>query len=222
MDKPPTAKNIFSQSIIFLLLVFLSSCAMSVPEIVSVDAKVVFDYEDNESLPEQRLSVFTDMKSNVLRTASISVKEENSGYVWNLVYPTTISSSDKQWAGYTNLAPVPNTNIKAGMYSVTYTNALGDEVKSDFAIMYPEELNNSKALDVPRILGNIQKENVAVFSKDSVLLFYGQRKRVWETDERIFKEIDKSEYLRTCYSLGNVMCFMPKVYKENKEMEQYE
>lgn len=222
MDKPPTAKNIFSQSIIFLLLLFLSSCAMSVPDIVSVDAKVVFDYEDNESLPEQRLSVFTDMKSNVLRTASISVKEENSGYVWNLVYPTTISSSDKQWAGYTNLAPVPNTNIKAGMYSVTYTNALGDEVKSDFAIMYPEELNNSKALDVPRILGNIQKENVAVFSKDSVLLFYGQRKRVWETDERIFKEIDKSEYLRTCYSLGNVMCFMPKVYKENKEMEQYE
>ena len=102
MDKPPPA----TQKILLLLLSTLFfSCSQTSPSVNSVEAYVVFDFDNEISKPQQRLSVFVNLESEVQRTSAIIVKNKENSYIWNVSYPSLISAGDSQWAGYTNIVP---------------------------------------------------------------------------------------------------------------------
>jgi len=216
MDKPPPA----TQKILLLLLSTLFfSCSQTSPSVNSVEAYVVFDFDNEISKPQQRLSVFVNLESEVQRTSAIIVKNKENSYIWNVSYPSLISAGDSQWAGYTNIVPCTGETIPQGFYTVTYCNALGETVDSSFSISYNKDLCEKTSNEAVLLLGNIKQEKIAIYSHEGMLLFFDAKKRQWTNDEKIWAEFKDATSYRTCYTLGKTMCLMPYVYKEALEEE---
>ena len=184
----------------------------------------VLDWEDAEALPKQRLSVFINFSSNVRRLDSFSVK--NSNYLWNVEAPVLLQAGDRQWAGSVHLEPPVFLNGEAGsfssgLYEVECVDAAGKSSTGNFSLGYNAALLESKAGDVEKILSGPMKR-VAVYSESSELLYFDVEKPERLSDESVFKSVKNSSFLRRTLTAGNVICFMPKIYKDGEKSDGLE
>lgn len=223
--------------IIFFLILFafflcFVSCSDSEPKIDNVASLVVFNYETAESFPKTRLSVFAETSSDAHRVEKIKIFNKNSTYEWTATEPVLIADKDRQWAGYTNFV-VPSVsmaktdggfesqNIPTGYYEFTYTDAQENETVSTFSIYYPEKLLSSKASEVYDILEKSYTEQIAIFDKNDIMLYFGMRQDAWNNDENIFSAFGNSAYYRVCLISRNssAICLLPKVGKMDEKAE---
>lgn len=206
--------KIFSRKILFLtfLAAILISCSDSTPSINTVSAILVFDFKDNESVPEQKLSVFLQT-DDINRLEKININNEKSGLEWNILKPRLISSKeDKSWAGYTNLAPASNSSIPSGRYYIRYEDAAQKECSSQFNVSYQHDFLEKKAVDFPAAISGSYSQYYAVYSSDKTLLGYERKKKNWKIDRDIKIDYPMADTYRICYSMNNnsVVIMMPE------------
>ena len=63
---------------------------------------VVFEYQDEESLPSARLCAFVESASDSRRSGLLQLSTKKDGFIWNAASLVRIKSGDKFWTGYTN------------------------------------------------------------------------------------------------------------------------
>ena len=198
-------------ALLVLISAFFIACSDSAPQLNSVTAVVVFEFSDATSAPKSRLSVFTEA-TDIQRVKELRAVHEESGLEWNISSPRKISGKDaKTWAGYTNLVAASGSTIPLGKYDITYVDDADRESESSFFINYPSSFTTAKSADFPAAFTNGYLENVALYTIDGTLLYYGKRKNNWNTNSAILQEFQIADTMRICYSSlsGAVVCMMP-------------
>lgn len=217
MKVVPLPKLIFS---LFVAAVFIfSGCSDSEPDVVSAKGYVVFDFQDEKSLPSVRLAAFAEVSSEVRRVDSIRIKNSASGFEWNCLSPAVFSNDKKQWSGYSDFFSPDGMKIPLGIYNFFYIDAQGNEVSSVFLINYNENLADSTAEKSLQILQDNAVEQYALYSEKNMLLYFGAKKQGWTDDSKIFGFDKKSSYYRKIYigTKDSSVCIMPPVYKKTNQ-----
>ncbi|MBR5966945.1 MAG: hypothetical protein IK015_12600 [Treponema sp.] len=222
MNKPPPAAN-FKPSLFVLLAAFfavsLYSCSEDPVAAASVQAHLILDWEDDQSLPVERLSVFIETSSNVRRVESFLVK--SGDYTWNVDSPIAFQSGDRQWVGWPHLEPPPGAArplFPLGNYQVECVDAAGKKDTATFSIVINAALLDAQAVQVENLISAPQKR-IAVYSDSNELLYFDTAKNNWIGDTAIFSSVKDSSYYRTSIAAGSALCFLPKKFKEAKEQE---
>lgn len=229
MKKPPPADNRNFSLAFFIAAAFvfsfsLFSCSDDPVATAAVQANLIMDWEDGQSLPVERLSVFVELSSNVRRVESFSVK--SGEYSWNVDSPILFESGSRKWAGWTHLEPPPAAPGKRaafplGSYEAECVDAAGKKDKAVFAIVINAALREATSDKIEGLV-SVPQKRVAVYSDSGELLYFDSAKNNWLNDEAIFSGVKDSAYYRNSISAGSALCFMPKIYKDKKENENGE
>lgn len=182
-----------------------------------VKATVIVEYEKEDSLPVGRFSVFAGISSDIRYARSISVVHEESGLEWNCSEPFTFTSSDsKKWVGSTRFQLPEGFSVPEGNYTMTYEDKGENEVKVPFDLSSSDEYMSYKASEYPGVLKNYKKR-IVLYSNSGDLLFYGEKKNSWKSNQDIFAEYSNACTSRECYLIegGRVLILLPSVDLEN-------
>lgn len=227
MKKPPPADNFFSAFFILSLAFFaFAFCACS-DEPVKIDysqAFLLLDFQNEEDPPVDRMGVFLGLSTNVRRVDNISVR--NSEFAWKIESPIMLETNDRQWIGSSSLEPPQGLNaddgfFPTGSYSIECIDAAGKDAYSNFTLSYNVALLSAKAGEVESIVSNASKR-IAVYSESNELLYFDAPKEEWVDDKDVFKRVKNSHYFRRTLTSGNVICFMPKIYKDGEKPDGLE
>lgn len=201
---------------VFIFSVLFFSCSQDSAQIASAESSVIFDYSQNP--PDMRLSVFVNSESDVRLASKIKIVNKNSGLEWNCDELVKFEDKNKNsWTGCANIVAAFGMKIPAGEYVLTYFDMAGDEDEILFSIDYPENVLTLKSEDFPDGFDYSEKKS-AIYTKDGVLLYYGEEKKEWENRNTVLVDYKDAGLIRTCYTLKNdsVICLMPP---ENLEQQ---
>lgn len=234
MDKPPSNFfNLFSQILkvtcLLFCFIFFSffyfSCSNTAPDISNVNAKVIYDYENNADRPVQKLSIFLQMKSEVRRIEQINIYHKETGYRWIIKSPLIFETNSNQYAGYTNCQVAGILNeIPEGDYQVFYIDSQGRETFSNFSISKNENsIQNTKKIE-SYLASDETNLMLAVYDKDSKLISYSKPESKFEINkenqtyngEIIFKTFSEASFFRLIFETKEKVYMLPKVFKEEK------
>lgn len=201
---------------VFIFSVLFFSCSQDSAQIASAESSVIFDYSQNP--PDMRLSVFVNSESDVRLASKIKIVNKNSGLEWNCDELVKFEDKNKNsWTGCANIVAAFGMKIPAGEYVLTYFDMAGDEDEILFSIDYPENVLTLKSEDFPDGFDYSEKKS-AIYTKDGVLLYYGEEKKEWENRNTVLVDYKDAGFIRACYTLKNdsVICLMPP---ENLEQQ---
>ena len=224
MKEPPPAKNFIFPLALFFLAFFsavLCSCSEDPVDLAFVQYNLILDWNEADKAPEARLSVFAEMNSNVRRLESISVQKD--GYFWTIDSPLALQGNGKQWAGSSHLEPPPKEEgaggaFPQGQYFVECVDAAGKKADGSFNLSYNADLLAASADRALNLFPSVQKR-VAVYSDANELLYFDTRKDNWIDDDSVFKGVKNSSFFRESFLIGNILCLMPKIYKNGEKSD---
>lgn len=196
-----------------LSIILLVSCSQNLPEINSTDYSVVFDYADEESLPTARLALFAASESDVRRYQRIKITSFETGYCWDTDLITKLDEEETQWAGCTNLVAPENEKLPTGTYEVTYYNADEKEYTLTLDVKYDIEFYDVLLSSLPELMKkNNGIEKIAVFDKDHILIYFGERTEEFKTTRDIWNKYPEAAVYQVIWysSNGNVICLTPE------------
>jgi hypothetical protein len=202
---------------LFLSTVYFNSCSDSEPIITSVSDTVIFEFNNETSAPQMRLSLFTSV-DQIQRVRELRAVNETTGLTWTIDSMRLIAGkNNKYWAGYTNLVAASGSTLPTGKYTITYEDAAERECETAFSISYPKEFADKKAADFPAAIKTAYVENVAIYAADGTLLYFGKKRENWSSDKMIKMDYALADNKRVCYSIYNntVVCMMPAKKFEN-------
>lgn len=203
-----------------LLFAGLTGCSQSAPELTIANYSVIFEYEDNETLPSSRLCIFMESDSDVNRYDRIQIQSLDNGYIWDFKDFSKIILNERQWAGNTNLVVPEDEIIPTGNYEVTYFNADEKETKVYVTVSYDTSIYDllSDELET-KMKNNGAIKKIAVYDNNDVLLYYGEKTIDFMTPRGIWNQYRTASYYYDiwCTSGDFVICIMPqqKVALEN-------
>lgn len=224
---------------VLLFSCVLFSCSNTAPSIVTTEAKVVFDFENEKSTPTQKLNLFLKMNSDVRRVETMSLNHNLTGLRWNISNPMISQVDNYFYAGYTNIQGVSQSGEKLpeGEYSITYIDGEGRQEMTIFTIQYNDEIMKMKPNQVVSYLKDKKPQVfVGVYSKEMNLIFYGQAKNDWNITKeykdlkssKLFSTYKDAQFYRVFFVIDNNVYIMPKIEKSgnnvpsSEEMEQAE
>lgn len=224
MGKKISLKKIICLSS-FILVIIFASCSQNLPEIGQANTSVIFEYEDTESLPKARFSVFVDSVSNPRRFASLRVRSEEENYEWEIDDLIMFETSEKTFAGYTNFVMPEGLEIPKGKYSVIFTNADEEEIEKEFYIDYNSDFYELKSTEIPDYMKKRSANNkIAIYDNDSLLIYYGERNKDFKTTRDIWNKYQNAEFFNDIWSMsGNtVICILPQELVKPEKVEAEE
>lgn len=235
MDNTPFRENSTGKKISkeaglkYILLCFFSiclilSCSDSAPSIVNSEAKIVFDFQDEKSLPVQKMNLFVKMTSDSRRAESINVYHNESGYRWVINNPVISQVDNYYFAGYTNIQATGNTDsrLPEGEYSICYMDAQGREEYSTVRIKYDEKFLKMKSDEILKFVSNKNPVLYAgIYSKNQELIYFGTTKKEWNITKemkdinrsRLFNSYKDAEFFRVFIELDDCVFVMPEINK---------
>lgn len=195
------------------LLVFFISCSQNTPELYTTDYSVIFDYEDEETLPSARLSVFATSSTDVRRFQRIVITSKETGYSWDTEVIAKLEENNEQWAGCTNIVAPEDEKIPTGKYEITYLNADEKECQVTLDVRYDAEIYDvlfPSLAEYMTMKHGIEK--IAIYDKAHVLLFFGDRTEELITTRDIWNTYrEAATYQVIWYSRnGSVICIAPE------------
>ena len=205
-------KNLF---LFFLLNFLFSSCKQVSPEIRAVFSCVIFEYSDNEKLPEARVSVYMDSISDIRRVDSIEFNSLTSDYKWKIESEEIqlISNSNKQWAGNSNLYMPYKYQFPTGQYEIIYTNADGKFLKSKVNLKYESVFYEKFADEIPSFMESKKgKKQIAIFDKENKMIYFGEQDEELKNNRAIWLKYKDAAFYKEIWTLSDnsVMCILPK------------
>jgi len=213
------------KKIFFLLLlsILFFSCSQNLPELNSVTGSVVFDFEDQEAEPEMRLGVYVDVSSDAHRADLIKIYCLQNDFEWECNKPEKIASGKKQYAGYSNFVMPGKDIFPQGKYTVYYYDANGNEESAVMNISYSAEILQKNASSTEEFLKSQNaNENLAVYDKESVLIFFGKKSDEHKELENIWRMYPAADFIRIVWTRNNgkEICIFPAVYKDGKKVTE--
>ena len=189
------------------------SCSQNTPELTTTDYSVIFDYENDETPPEARLSVFASSASDVRRYEKIRIKSLDTGLYWEADNIACLESESIQWAGCSNLRAPENEQFPTGRYEITYINADEKECSVKLEIKYDAGLYEvllSGLADYMKEKRGIEK--IAIFDKEHIMIYFGDRTENFKTTRDIWNYYRQAyTYQVIWYSYGGrVICIEPE------------
>lgn len=196
---------------ILIATFMMAACSDSTPAITAVEGITVLDYADSNLHPTVRLSLFASA-DEIQRVKELRAVNEQTGLVWTINSPRLLFGRNNiSWAGYTNLVAASGQSLPMGKYTIIYEDAAERECEGALFVSYPKELLDKIPSDFPSAIKGQYIENIALYSVDGSLLYYGKRKDVWTGEQMIKRDFMMAASMRTCYALNNntVVCMMP-------------
>lgn len=216
-SKKADTKSTFYFSFVILLFAFFSfcnlSCSQNLPDLKSVNSSVIFDYSSEKSFPIIRYSFFVETVSDARRAESIEIQSKSTGYIWKCDELMKIANSKRQWAGYSNFVVPEGLSTPEGTFVIKYLSADGEEAQITTSLSYDNKFKSLTAEEVPeQIKEKNGKNNIAIFNRDSKLLYYGERTKDFKDEASMVRKYREAYYYRDVWITGNnsVMCLMPK------------
>lgn len=207
-------KSFFSLFLINCFLGLILSCSQNLPEINSINSTVIFDYENENTAPVIKLSVFTDLESDARRSEKLTVICKSTGYKWECNKPFVFKNGKKNYSGYTDFVMPENKVFQEGQYSLEYEDAAGEVKTSSFSVYFNKEIPDLKASEIEDFMKNHNGgHNLAVYNKDDVLIFYGSVTDDITSEEMIWKRFGSGQSARYVWTLNGtrVMVLLPKI-----------
>ena len=206
------SKALFSL-ILLISALFMLSCTQNLPEIRYSNMTVIFDYKDNDSLPDSRLSIFVESISDVRRYETMNVVNNQNGFSWDVSQLIRIRSAEKMYAGNTNLKVPSGEMIPTGEYKIVYSNADLEQVESKVNLEYDSVFYETKAADIPDLM--LQKKgikNISIYDKSDKMIYYGERNSQLSDNRKIWNKYSNASYFHEIWILPDksVICVMPK------------
>lgn len=195
--------------ITFVLFVCFSSCTQVTPELRNSNYSVIFRFNDTESNPDVRLSVFVESDSDVRRFDRIVIKSLESGFIWDTSDIKKIEVDNIQYAGVTNLIVPENEVIPTGKYLITCINADEKTTELQFVVSYDEIFYTLKEKEVEeRISEKNGLNKIAIYDKDKNIIYYGFRNEVLKTNRDIWNYYRNADYYQNIWTFSNdrVIC----------------
>lgn len=195
-----------------LITILLLSCSQNVPELVSGNYSVIFEYPEEEFYPNSRLSIFVEAQSDVRRFEKIQIKSLETDYIWYVDDIAKVELNDQQWAGTTNLVVPEDEIIPSGTYEITFYNADEKSEKIYITIDYDTSLYDVETEKVSEV---IKKQNginnIAIYDDTDVLIYYGERTQDLLTKRGIWNLFRNASYFQDiwCTNGNYIMCIMP-------------
>ena len=195
------------------LLVLFVSCSQNTPEIYSTEYSVIFDYEDEQTPPSARLSIFATSSTDVRRYQRIVITSTETGYSWDTEIIARLEESENQWAGCTNIVVPADEKIPTGKYQITYYNADEKECQVTLDVKYDAEIYDVLLPSLTEYMTMKHGiEKIAIYDKEHVLLFSGDRTEELMTTRDIWNTFrEAATYQVIWYSRnGSVICIAPE------------
>lgn len=209
-------KKIVSISVYFFLLIqiFVSAgCSQVTPELTEANYSVIFEYADNETFPDSRLSLFMESNTDISRYERIKITAMENSFIWDFTDFSKIESSEHKWAGSTNLVVPEDEIIPSGMYEVKYFNADEKETTVYVTISYDTSIYDLTAEElVEKMQSDGASKKIAIYDESDVLLYYGEKYSEYETARGIWNSYRQASYYYDIWcTAGNyVICIMPQ------------
>lgn len=208
--------------LLFSLIAVFAACSQSLPEVRSGSCGLVLEYENMDSYPEVKLSVFLQSSSEVRRYETLSVHAMSSDYSWTVYDVIKSTENKKSFIGYNNLIMPENLKFPTGSYNVTAKTLDDEETELDLNLNYDQSVYSVKGSDVSKFIKNKSyRKKIAAYSEDGYLLFYGPLNGDNSTIQKLAKNYSEATYYNEVYIAPNasVTFIMPKqsFEEENKE-----
>ncbi len=196
------------------------ACSNSVPELISLDAIVVYDYKSLQEEPVQRLSVFAQSSEGTERVMRLEISFPEEKLFWLIDKPLILNNGSKLWAGSPGLMSPYFSAFPQGQYQVIYTDLAGKTATGQFQLDYEEV--PEPPLEQP--IFSIQQEQqegddgssegspdepirrVALFSElngRGTLLFFEKAWDDWKDFSDIKNSYHEAKSLRICLDYPN-------------------
>ena len=206
-----TSSFIISFSLCCIGMFFLS-CSNTTPELISVDATIVYDYQSLQESPIQRLSVFAQSSDGTERIMSLKISYPEEKLFWLVDKPLILNNGSKLWAGSPGLMSPYFSAFPQGQYQVIYTDLAGKTATRQFVLNYQEVL--APPLEQPIFFSQQEDDaqstedsadepirKVALFSESDgrgTLLFFDKAWNDWQSFTDIKDSYNKAKSLRIC------------------------
>lgn len=225
MKNSPFKKKIRTPSIFFYIavpLIFFSACSSNENSILSINPSVVFEYETQDSKPNLSLSVFIQTEGKAQRAESLKISSKQNSLYWIVQNSIIFENAGKNWLGYTSLKIPEGFSLENGIYTVTYTDALGEEFLGSFSLSYRKEILESDVSSIREKAGVPLSENYVLFDEDMNMLYYGAKKTSWKDANDMIKEYKSAFYLRKMLSTvsGSLVFVTPVENLRGEEKEK--
>lgn len=205
-------KSIILLAIFIIAFVSFSACTNNAPVLNNAKLSIVFDYNDYESLPKARLSIFVEASSNPRRFESITVTSSKNELVWESKDLVLAETNEISYLGLTNLVMPEKETIPTGEYKITFTQSDDEEKEITRTLNYDRQLYNTKGSDVATLMGRTAATKmITIYDKEKKVLYYGPRKRELSDARRIWNEYSTAAEFQESWvsSNGTVICNMP-------------
>lgn len=207
-------RNFILVSFIFSAYCMIGTgCTQVTPELTDASYSVIFEYQDENSLPDSRLSFFMESQTEVARYDRIKVHAIENDYIWDFNEISKISFSDKEWAGNTNLVVPENEMIPTGNYEITFFNADEKESTVLISVSYDSSIYDLNAEDLEnKMLSSRAVKKIAIYDDGNILIYYGDKLSEFGTPRGIWNMYRTASYYYDvwCTPENNVICIMPK------------
>ena len=209
----PKLKNKFKLlSIAFILSFTIFGCSQNLPEIYETRHSVVFTYNDYESLPEARLSVFLETTSDPRRCERVEIHSLEADYLWNTCTIMKIANSERKWSGNVNFVVPAGEKIPKGIYELKYISADESEDTVTFAVKYDDKLYELTGNDFLKFIGDSGKLDIAIYDNSRVLIYMGEKTEELSTKGDIFNTYNEAVYYQDIWfnDDNSVICILPE------------
>ena len=221
-------KNFSKLKFIYLLFSFsilsaFISCSQNTPELSVTDYSIIFDYENQETAPSARLSIFAASSSDVRRYERIRVTSLETGFTWETDKITRMENEEVQWAGCTNLLAPEDEKLPVGKYEITYYNADEKECTVKLDVRYDIGFYDVFLTELADYMADINGiEKIAVYDEEHILIYFGNRTKEFRTTRDIWNTYREAAYYQIIWYTrdGRVICIEPEkpvAPEENKE-----
>ncbi len=151
------------------------NCSQTSPEITDVNHCLIFEYKDEVSKPDVRLSVFVDSNSNVNRYDRIKINCLQNKYIWDTKDLILIKETDNEAVGYNNFVLPAGQSFINGNYEVILFNADQKETKLGFNVQIDPSFYNYSAKQIRNEISKLSViKQISIYNKQKQLIYYGE------------------------------------------------
>ncbi len=209
MDYQANKKSIFSLICIFLSSIFIS-CSQNSPSISITSFSIVYDYVNEQSYPDARMSVFIETAYDIRKAKSFSVKAVSNNYIWTAENPVIFENENTNFLGYSNFLLPVNEQFPNGEYEIKFTTKDENFVSTTLNINYYNDFYNITADKVEQRMKNLSYDKrLCIYDEVNTLIYFGDRTEEVSSKELMLHTYPNAKYYREAYVTRNTICMLP-------------
>lgn len=172
------------------------------------------EYNDEKSLPHQRLSLSLELSYDSRKVNSIEVFRSGSDFKWVLSDLVLLDDAGHMMACYPNMVMPEGENIKTGLYEIDVITRDDKIQKQFFSLNYEEQVLSKKSNELQQwMMENGALKTIIVFDKENKALYFGEQTDNLATPKDIWLQYNQAAYYQEVWTLNSMhlVCKMPAV-----------